>query len=275
MRIAQFYQDNQVRLGIIQNQEHLTPIDFQGDMIDFIVTAPEWNPAGRPIPMEEVSWAPPLSRPPKILAIGLNYHAHIEEGNEKIPKTPIIFSKLLSSLTGHKSDITWNPTLTSKVDYEAELAVIIGKKAYDVPEREVMDIIFGYACANDVSARNLQFGDGQWLRGKSLDTFCPLGPWIVTRDEIPDPHALEIKSWLNGELMQHSNTGRMIFKISALLSFISKCFTLTPGDVILTGTPEGVGAFRDPPVFMKEGDEIIIDIEAIGKLENRCRTVKR
>lgn len=273
MRIAQFYQDNQIHLGIIENQGQLTPIDFQGDMIDFIMTSHEYKSTGHPIPLDEVSWAPPLSFPPKILAIGLNYHAHIEEGNEKIPKTPIIFSKLLSSLTGHKGEITWNPALTNKVDFEAELAVIIGKKSYDCPEEEVMDIIFGYACANDVSARNLQFGDGQWLRGKSLDTFCPLGPWIATRDEIPDPHSLEIKSWLNGDLMQHSNTGRMIFKIPSLLSFLSKSFTLMPGDVILTGTPEGVGAFRDPPVFMKEGDEIIIDIKGIGKLENRCKTL--
>lgn len=273
MKIAQFHEDNHIRLGIVHDEKLLTPIDYRGDMIDFIRSAPEYKPIGSPIPLDDVLFAPPLSNPPKIIAIGLNYHEHIEEGHAEVPNTPIIFSKFITSLSGHKTEITWNPALTSKVDFEAELAVIIGEKAYQRAENDIMDIVFGYACANDVSARDLQFGDGQWVRGKSLDTFCPLGPWIVTRDEIPDPHSLEIKSWLNGELMQHSNTGHMIFKIPSLLSFLSGSFTLTPGDVILTGTPEGVGAFRDPPVYMKEGDQIIIDIEAIGKLENTCRTL--
>ena len=273
MKIAQFYEDGRVRLGMIQDEKNLTPIDFQGDMLDFIKTKPDYKPTGRPIPLNEVSFAPPLTNPPKIIGIGLNYHEHIEEGHEQVPKTPIIFSMFTTSLTGHKTEIRWDPALTSKVDFEAELAVIIGKRAYRHPEQGIMDIVYGYTCANDVSARNLQFGDRQWLRGKSLDTFCPLGPWIVTRDEIPDPHNLEIKSFLNEVLMQHSNTGRMIFRIPSLLSFISQSFTLTPGDVILTGTPEGVGALRDPPVYMKEGDQIVIDIEAIGRLENTCRTL--
>ena len=273
MRIAQFYKGNHIRLGIIHNNETLTPIDFQGDMMDFIVDTPAYTPAGSPIPLDEVSFAPPLSHPPKIIAIGLNYSEHIREGHAKAPKNPIVFSKLLNSLTGHKSQITWNPALTNEVDFEAELAVIIGKRAYEYPEKDIMDIVFGYTCGNDVSARDLQFGDRQWVRGKSLDTFCPLGPWIVTRDEIPNPNSLVIKSWLNGKLMQSSNTSQMIFNIPSLLKFLSKSFTLTPGDVILTGTPDGVGAFREPPIYMKEGDEIIIDIEAIGKLENTCRTL--
>ena len=273
MKIAQFYKDNPIRLGMIQNEKSLISIDFQGDMVDFIKTNPDYKTTGRPIPLNEIAFAPPLTNPPKIIGIGLNYHEHIEEGHEQVPKTPIIFSMFTTSLTGHKTEIRWDPALTSKVDFEAELAVIIGKRAYRHPEQGIMDIVYGYTCANDVSARNLQFGDRQWLRGKSLDTFCPLGPWIVTRDEIPDPHNLEIKSFLNEVLMQHSNTGRMIFRIPSLLSFISQSFTLTPGDVILTGTPEGVGALRDPPVYMKEGDQIVIDIEAIGRLENTCRTL--
>ena len=273
MKIAQFYKDDHIRLGMVQDEKSLTPIDFHGDMVDFIRMKPDYKPIGRPIPLNDVSFAPPLTNPPKIIGIGLNYHEHIEEGHEDVPKTPIIFSKFITSLSGHKTEIRWDPALTNRVDFEAELAVIIGKRAYRHPEQDIMDIVYGYTCANDVSARNLQFGDGQWIRGKSLDTFCPLGPWIVTQDEIPDPHALEIKSWLNGELMQQSNTGRMIFKIPSLLSFISQSFTLMPGDVILTGTPEGVGAFRDPPVYMRDGDQIIIEIEAIGKLENTCRTL--
>jgi 2-keto-4-pentenoate hydratase/2-oxohepta-3-ene-1,7-dioic acid hydratase in catechol pathway len=274
MKIAQYYTDNQVRLGIIQDTEHLMPIDFQGDMMEFIMDAPEYSPVGSSIPLNEVSFAPPVTQPPKIMAIGLNYSEHIKEGHAKAPENPVVFSKLLNSLTGHKAQITWNPALTNEVDFEAELAVIIGKKSQGGQEEDIMDLVFGYTCGNDVSARNLQFGDRQWVRGKSLDTFCPLGPWIVTRDEIPDPNSLEIKSWLNGELMQSSNTSQMIFNIPSLLKFLSKSFTLTPGDVIMTGTPDGVGAFRDPPIYMKEGDEIIIDIEAIGKLENTCKTVK-
>ncbi len=273
MRIAQFVKDNHIRLGIIQDNEHLTPIDFQGDMMDCIVDAPAYKPVGSPIPLDEVTFAPPLSQPSKIIGIGLNYSEHIREGHAKAPKNPVVFSKLLNSLTGHKAQITWNPDLTNEVDFEAELAVIIGKKPYGGQQKDIMDMVFGYTCGNDVSARDLQFGDRQWVRGKSLDTFCPLGPWIVTRDEIPDPNALEIKSWLNGELMQSSNTSQMIFDIPSLLTFLCKSFTLTPGDVIMTGTPDGVGAFRDPPIYMKEGDEIIIDIETIGKLENTCKTL--
>ena len=273
MKITQFYEDGQIRLGMIHDEKSLMPIDFQGDMVDFIKTKPDYKPTGRPIPLNEVSFAPPLTNPPKIIGIGLNYHEHIKEGHEKVPKTPIIFSMFTTSLAGHKTEIRWDPALTSKVDFEAELAVIIGKKAYRHPEQDIMDIVFGYTCGNDVSARNLQFADRQWLRGKSLDTFCPLGPWIVTRDEIPDPHSLKIKSWLNGELMQSSNTSQMIFNIPSLLNFLSRSFTLTPGDVILTGTPEGVGDSRNPPVYMKEGDQIIVEIERIGKLENICRTL--
>lgn len=275
MRIAQYYEGNDIRLGIIHDNAHLTPVDFQGDMMDFILEDPEIQPVENPVPLDKVTFAPPLSHPPKIIAIGLNYSEHIREGHAKAPKNPVVFSKLLNSLTGHKSQITWKTDVTNQVDFEAELAVIIGKRAQGEAEQEVMDMVFGYTCGNDVSARDLQFGDRQWVRGKSLDTFCPLGPWIVTRDEIPDPNSLEIKSWLNGELMQSSNTSQMIFNISSLLNFLTRNFTLTPGDVILTGTPDGVGAFRDPPVYMKDGDEIIIEIETIGKLVNTCRTLNR
>ena len=151
--------------------------------------------------------------------------------------------------------------------------MIIGRKAYRCPESEALSHVFGYACANDVSARDLQFGDGQWVRGKSLDGFCPLGPWIVSSEEIPDPHSLNIKSWLNGQIMQDSNSSLMIFKLPQLISFLSKNFTLNPGDVILTGTPHGVGTFRNPAVYMKDGDDIVIQIERIGLLRNLCRTL--
>ena len=161
--------------------------------------------------------------------------------------------------------------VTQKVDFEAELAVVIRKEVYNCTEAEATETIFGYTCGNDVSARDLQFGDGQWVRGKSLDTFCPIGPWIVTPDDIPDPHSLKIRCMLNGRLMQDSNTNMIIFKVPTLISFFSRHFTLLPGDIILTGTPHGVGAFRDPSVYMKDGDEVTVEIEGIGRLVNRCR----
>jgi 2-keto-4-pentenoate hydratase/2-oxohepta-3-ene-1,7-dioic acid hydratase in catechol pathway len=159
------------------------------------------------------------------------------------------------------------------VDFEAELAVIMGKRISRCSENEAMDAIFGYTCANDVSARDLQFGDGQWVRGKSLDTFCPLGPWIATADEIPDPHRLGIRCFLNGQKMQESNTDMMIFKLPQLIRFLSQHFTLLPGDVLLTGTPHGVGAFRDPSVYLRAGDEVVVEIDGIGQLVNTCKTL--
>lgn len=272
MKIAQYYEDGKVRLGLIEGEE-LRPFEFKGDMINLIKSGFDNQTSGNPIPVEDVEFVPPVNRPSKIIAIGLNYMDHIEESKGDVPEKPLIFSKFPSSLTGHKGLISWNNSLTKKVDFEAELAVIIGKELYRCLEDQVMDGIFGYTCGNDVSARDLQFGDGQWVRGKSLDTFCPLGPWIVTADEIPDPHALAIRCLLNGEIMQDSNTSCMIFKLPQLLSFLSMNFTLVPGDVILTGTPHGVGAFREPSIYMKDGDEVIVEIEGVGCLENICKTM--
>lgn len=270
MKIAQFYDDNRIRLGLIQSNS-LIPLDFDGDMIDFIKSGQRPKTGGDSISLNEVRLAPPVSCPSKIIALGLNYKDHAEESKGKVPEVPLIFAKFPNSIVGHNDHITWDVSVTRKVDFEAELAVVMGKTVYNCPESEAMDAIFGYTCGNDVSARDLQFGDGQWVRGKSLDTFCPLGPWIVTTEEIPDPHSLKIKCWLNGQLMQNSNTSLIIFKVPTLISFFSRHFTLFPGDIILTGTPHGVGAFRDPSVYMKDGDEVVVDIEGIGRLVNRCR----
>jgi 2-keto-4-pentenoate hydratase/2-oxohepta-3-ene-1,7-dioic acid hydratase in catechol pathway len=271
MRIAQYYHKDKIRLGLIENNA-LRPLDFQGDMIDFIKGGIECEPSGDALTSDEVRWAPPLDRPSKIIGIGLNYMDHIREGGATVPEIPIVFTKFQTSLTGHRGCIAWDNSLTSRVDYEAELAVVIGDTMHDWPEDRAMDGVFGYCCANDVSARDLQFGDGQWVRGKSLDTFCPLGPWIVTSDEIPGPHSLKIKCLLNGEVMQDGNTGQMIFRLPRLISFLSRNFTLVPGDVILTGTPPGVGCFREPPIYLKNGDEVVVEIEGLGRLENTCRT---
>jgi 2-keto-4-pentenoate hydratase/2-oxohepta-3-ene-1,7-dioic acid hydratase in catechol pathway len=159
------------------------------------------------------------------------------------------------------------------VDYEAELGVVIGTTARRVSAEGAYAYVAGYTCLNDVSARDLQFGDKQWVRGKSLDTFCPMGPWLVTRDELPDPHTLAIRCSVNGELLQDSNTSELIFGVPELVSFLSHAFTLLPGDVIATGTPSGVGVFRKPPRFLKDGDAVVVEIEGIGRLENSCRTL--
>lgn len=164
--------------------------------------------------------------------------------------------------------------MTRKVDFEGELAVVLGREVRNCTEPDALDAVFGYTCANDVSARDLQFGDGQWVRGKSLDTFCPLGPWIVTRDEIPDPQDLGIQCLVNGQLMQDSRTSRMIFPVSRLISLLSRHFTLFPGDIILSGTPAGVGAFREPSIYLRDGDEVFVEIERIGRLENRCSVAR-
>ncbi|MBW2119060.1 MAG: fumarylacetoacetate hydrolase family protein [Deltaproteobacteria bacterium] len=271
MKIAQFYDNNDIRLGLI-HAERLIPIDFDGDMIDLIKYGQPSETRGKPISFDQVKWAPVVTRPSKIIAIGLNYKDHAEESKGKLPEAPLVFAKFPNSLIGQNDEITWDANVTGKVDFEAELAVIIGKKTRDCPESEAMGAVFGYTCANDVSARDLQFGDGQWVRGKSLDTFCPLGPWIVTADELPDPHSLKIRCWLNGRLMQDSHTDLLIFKVPELISFLSRHFTLFPGDIILTGTPSGVGAFRNPSVYMKDGDEVVVEIGGVGRLVNTCRT---
>ncbi len=270
MKLAQYLDDDTIRIGLIEG-DHLLPVDFEGNMIDFIKNKRTLNPSGIPILIDRMNMAPPVTGPSKIIALGLNYKDHAEEGNANLPEAPLVFAKFPSSLIGPGETITWDPAVTQKVDYEAELAVVIGKTVKCCTEKEALENIFGYTCANDVSARDLQFGDTQWVRGKSLDTFCPLGPWITTADEIQDPHAMKIECRLNGEPMQSSHTGLLIFGIPTLVSFLSRHFTLFPGDIILTGTPSGVGAFRDPPVFMKDGDEVIVEIEGLGSLINRCR----
>ena len=271
MKIAQFYdRENYIRLGLVEG-DLLRPLEFVGDMVDFICSVQRPSVKDEALDLKRVSWAPAVSRPSKIIAIGLNYQDHAEEGKAELPKTPLVFAKFPNSLTAHQQPICWDAAVTKKVDFEAELAVIIGKRISCCSESEAGEAIFGYTCANDVSARDLQFGDGQWVRGKSLDTFCPLGPWIVTADDIPDPQALDISCRVNGQIMQSSNTGRMIFSVAFLVSFLSRHFTLFPGDVILTGTPSGVGVFREPSIYLKDGDQVSVTIENIGTLTNRCQ----
>ncbi|MGD2125978.1 MAG: fumarylacetoacetate hydrolase family protein [Desulfobacteraceae bacterium] len=271
MKIAQYDDNDRIRLGLVEH-DALIPIDFPGSMIDFIKSKPSWKHAEPAIALDKIRFAPAVSHPSKIIAIGLNYADHIQESKGEVPEIPMVFAKFPNTLIGHNEPITWNTGVTRKVDFEAELAVIIGKKVSLCQEEDAMESVFGYTCANDVSARDLQFADRQWVRGKSLDTFCPLGPWIVTREHISDPHNLRIRCIVNDQQMQDSNTSMMIFKLPQLLAFLSNHFTLFPGDLILTGTPSGVGSFRNPSIYLKHGDKVVVEIEKIGRLENRCKT---
>jgi len=213
----------------------------------------------------------PVPRPGKVVAVGRNFRAHAEEEGVAPPEAPLLFAKWPSAVVGSGAEIRWDPALTSQVDYEAELAVVIGRRGRRISEADALDIVAGYTCLNDVSARDLQFGDGQWVRGKSLDTFCPMGPALVTADEIPDPQVLSICCIVGEEVVQRANTSQMYFSVAEIVSYCSRAFTLDPGDVIATGTPAGVGVFREPPRFLTEGDTVTVEIESIGRLENRCR----
>jgi 2-keto-4-pentenoate hydratase/2-oxohepta-3-ene-1,7-dioic acid hydratase in catechol pathway len=218
-------------------------------------------------PFDAIKLNPPVIAPGKILAVGLNYAAHAAEQNKKPPESPLIFSKNVTALIGPEDEIRL-PRISEQVDYEAELAVVIGKEARSVLAENAFDHIAGYTILNDVTARDLQASERQWARAKGLDTFAPCGPWLVTTDEIADPHTLGIELRVNGEVRQASNTDDLIFKIPYVIEFISQDLTLRPGDIISTGTPSGVGVYMKPPVFLKSGDAIEIQIDRIGTLTN-------
>ena len=219
------------------------------------------------VPSRDAYWFAPVPRPGKIICIGLNYKDHAAESKMPIPEKPVVFSKFSNTVIGPGEAVILPPT-SQQVDYEAELAVVMGRRAKHIEADHAYDYVLGYTAFNDVTARDFQFADGQWQRGKSCDTFAPMGQTIVTTDAIPDPHKLSIKLVLNGQTMQDSNTDQMIFGVPALIAFLSETITLEPGDVIATGTPAGVGFARNPPVFLKPGDEMEVLIEGMGGLGN-------
>ena len=224
--------------------------------------------AGAVYGKDEVRLLSPIPNPGKIIAIGLNYQDHAEEQKVPLPKIPLIFAKFPSSLIGPDDEIQL-PEISQKVDPEAELCVVVLNGGKGFSRESAREAIAGYTIGNDVSARDLQFSDRQWVRGKSCDTFAPCGPFLVTEDELEDPHHLDIELRLNGNLQQSSNTRNLIFDCYTLVSFISQTITLETGDLIFTGTPDGVGVFRDPPVFLKSGDVVEVKIEKIGTLKNQ------
>ncbi|MCP4387686.1 MAG: fumarylacetoacetate hydrolase family protein, partial [Gammaproteobacteria bacterium] len=266
--------DNQIHLGAIKGDQIINLNSASGgtlpdDMLRFLQlgnaamqTAREaLDEAIGELSLDSVRLLSPVPNPSKVVAIGLNYMDHIREADIGVPELATMFCKYPSSIIGSGEDIRWASNLTDQVDYEAELAVVIGKTARHVDAEVAYDYIAGYMNCNDVSARDLQFKPGdQWLRGKCLDSFCPLGPYLVTRDEVPDPQQLSIKCMLNGDVMQDSNTHEMIYNIPYLIEYLSAAFTLLPGDVIATGTPHGVGAFRDPPIWLKSGDTVTVEV---------------
>jgi 2-keto-4-pentenoate hydratase/2-oxohepta-3-ene-1,7-dioic acid hydratase in catechol pathway len=209
------------------------------------------------MPLDSVSLLAPLPRPPKLICVGLNYLDHARESKMEVPSVPTIFSKFSNAVIGPGENIVL-PKNSTKPDYEAEFAFVIGKRGRHIPEERWREHVFGYTIVNDVSARDFQMATSQWLMGKTFDTFAPMGPHLVTADEVADPHSLDIRMTINGEVLQDSNTRELIFKIPALMAYLSSVFTLEPGDVVSTGTPAGVGAGRKPPRWLQAGDECVV-----------------
>ena len=286
MKIAAFsIQDNQ-HIGIVQDDRIISLTALQRDQFPacvktFIERSSELRPLAEQLlkqrqndeavfALSDVTIQAPIPQPEKIICVGLNYIDHCKETGMEPPKSPVIFSKYSNAIVGHNHAVQI-PVNSTEVDFEAELAIVIGKEAKHISEEESNDYIFGYTIMNDISARDLQFADGQWSRGKTADTFAPIGPVVVTHDEVGDPHQLDISLELNGEMMQNSNTRNLIFTVPQIISFLSQSMTLKPGDLIATGTPPGVGMGRNPKVWLKNGDRMNVTIEKIGTLSNHVQ----
>ena len=224
-------------------------------------------PAGSRFALDSVKLLAPVPRPPKIVCVGLNYADHAREAKLETPKVPTIFAKFPTAASGPGDPIVL-PKVSRQPDYEAEFAFVIGRGGRHVPRDRWREHVFGYMNFNDVSARDYQTATSQWMMGKTFDTFAPMGPWLVSADEIPDPHALDISLTLNGETMQRSNTRNLIFGVGELVEFLSSVFTLEPGDVVSTGTPAGVGFARQPPRYLRPGDEVVVEVQGLGRLSN-------
>lgn len=278
MRFVTFQRFSYTEAGVVSGNEVVSLRDSGFEDVASIIargadgldSVQEWlwrHPGGAIARLEEVKLKPPLPRPPKIVCVGLNYRDHAAEVALEPPDVPTIFAKLPTAVIGPGEPILL-PRNSSKPDYEAELAFVIGRGGRRIPAARWREHVFGYMCFNDVTARDLQAATTQWVIAKSFDTFAPMGPALVTADEIPDPHALDISLTLNGEVMQSSNTRHLIFGIPELIEHLSSVFTLEPGDVVATGTAAGVGMARKPPRFLRPGDEVVVSIQGIGELRN-------
>jgi 2-keto-4-pentenoate hydratase/2-oxohepta-3-ene-1,7-dioic acid hydratase in catechol pathway len=265
MRIATVQMSDGARLAVDADGDYRR-LDFEGDLLSLVQAGvdPFDLAVGDAVTGE---LAAPL-QPGKVVAIGLNYLDHIRESSLPRPAHPLVFAKFPSSVIGPDASIVVDAELTAQVDWEVELGVVVGRRMRDVAVGEALDYVFGYTVGNDVSARDVQFSESQWTRGKSFDTFCPVGPVVVTADEIPDPQALALATRVNGEVMQDSSTAEMLFGVAELLAFCSRNFTVEPGDLLLTGTPWGCGYFMDPPRGLEVGDVVECEVERIGVLRN-------
>jgi 2-keto-4-pentenoate hydratase/2-oxohepta-3-ene-1,7-dioic acid hydratase in catechol pathway len=275
MRIGTAIVDGGTRL-VEQRGSDLVPIEAApgGSLVESIAAGGSFESAAGVAPLGDTARLTVPLRPGKIVAIGLNYLDHVRESGVEAPKQPIVFTKFTTSLIGDGDTVEVDRSVTTRVDWEVELAVVVGRTMRRVPVEAALDHVFGYTVANDLSARDVQFGDGQWVRGKSLDGFCPLGPVIVTADEVPDPQALRLRTRVNGEVVQDASTSEMVFGVAELLSFCSHSFTLEPGDVLLSGTPWGCGEFMDPQRSLQDGDEVEVEVDGIGTLSNPVRDLR-
>lgn len=277
MRLVTLRTDTGLRLHLVRNDDSLVAVDGIADVGEFLrggnlaletVTRIAESPAsGEPVDLEALHLAPPVVAPSKILCVGANYAAHAAESTVDVPARPLLFAKFPNALVGHGEPVIY-PTVTEQLDYEGELAVVVGRRARGVAREEAGAYVGGYTILNDISARDLQLAEPQWIRGKSLDTFAPLGPYFVTADEVPDVAALRIQTRVNGELRQDASCGDMVFTVPDLIAFISEAITLEPGDIIATGTPAGVGFALDPPRYLEPGDVVEVSIAGLGMLRS-------
>ena len=285
MRLVTFLQNGESRLGAlhVQNgQEMVVDLNraeprLPANILEFLAAGElartlaagtlQRAPATAVYELKAVTLKAPIPNPGKIICIGLNYRDHAAETNQALPEVPVVFAKYANTIIGPGEPILL-PRVTQRVDYEAELAVVIGKRGRYISEAEAMSYVAGYTVFNDVSARDYQMRTSQWTMGKTFDTFAPFGPALVTADEIPDPHALDIRLSINGETLQDSNTRHLIFSVPTLVAYLSEVMTLEPGDLIATGTPAGVGFTRQPPRFLHPGETVRVEIEGVGVLEN-------
>jgi 2-keto-4-pentenoate hydratase/2-oxohepta-3-ene-1,7-dioic acid hydratase in catechol pathway len=283
LRLIRYKSNGRITTGVVlPNSNRVLPLDGLGhnNPLEFITRGPDaWAKAAsalqgtgdsHTIALDSVTLLCPLPNPGKLLCIGLNYRDHALESKMEIPSTPTVFTKFSSAIVG-PGDTVCVPPITQKPDYEAEMAFVIGVGGKNIPADKWRDHVFGYTIVNDVSARDIQLSTSQWVLGKSLDTFGPIGPWIVTADEIPDPHSLDIKLSIDGELLQNSNTRELIFKIPELIAYLSSIVPLAPGDIISTGTPAGVGLGFTPPRWLRDGETMTIEISSIGTLTNQVK----
>ncbi len=278
MRLATFTHGGKRRIGAVHDDEIVDLAaarpDLPREMLAFLEAGPEARLAaleavadGPRLPLADIRLEAPIARPPKFLAVGLNYADHVAEGGLETPQHPTIFNKQSTCVTG-PFDPIHVPQASHVLDYEGELGFVIGQRCRHVSRDDATDVIAGYLVVNDVTVRDWQLRTPTWTMGKSFDTHGPIGPWIVTADELPDPHQLRLRTWVNGELRQDSNTKELIFDCFALVEHFSTAFTLEPGDIVATGTPAGVGILRKPPQLLAAGDVVRVEIEGIGELEN-------